>query len=146
MSNVRQTAYTVLPNCLIPDWLGILAGLAVPAHAITQLQFFKNFFITGDYVVGGVGLQGKSTGTIHMTGVPAGADLVGAFLYWEALENTAMPSSSAGRFRDYAIAGLEIAPSNAPSCISGGSNPYLRVYRADVLRFLPFLQDPLASL
>ena len=29
MSNVRQTAYTVLPNCLIPDWLGILAGLAV---------------------------------------------------------------------------------------------------------------------
>ena len=141
-------------------WLGILAAFAIPIHAANALQFFKNFFITGDYVVGGVGLQGQgkadpitagivggtnasyATGTVHVGGVPAGADLVAAFLYWEALESTATASSVGGTFRGYPIGGKEIEPTGAASCVSGGSNQYLRVYRADVLRYLPFLQDP----
>src|SRR6266853_1922903 len=70
------------------------------------LQFFKNYFVTGDYVVGGVGLRGQgvndpttaaiagtvgtnvtsfATGTIPMKGVPQGADIVAAFLYWEII-------------------------------------------------------------
>src|SRR6516162_781056 len=139
--------------------LGVLTALAIPAAAAAPLQFFKNFFITGDYLAGGMGLQAQgvpdpvtqgivggtntsyATGTIHMSGVPAGADIVGAFLYWEALESTGMPSSSGGTFRGFKIDGLEIAPGNASSCIAGGSNQNLRVYRADVLRYLPFLLD-----
>src|SRR6266571_3871800 len=62
-----------------------------------------NYFVTGDYVVGGVGLRGLgstatnlATGTINIpdqtsvpsTGVPAGADIVAAFLYWQTVEST----------------------------------------------------------
>jgi VCBS repeat-containing protein len=73
----------------------LLAGLM---HAITPaqqvppdaLKFFKNYFVTGSYVVGGVGMRGKgvgglATGTIPMVGAPEGADLVAAFLYWQVV-------------------------------------------------------------
>src|SRR6516225_4447632 len=50
-------------------------GRASDAH-----QYFKNYFVTGDYVVAGVGLRGTgassgplagfATGTINMSGVP----------------------------------------------------------------------------
>ena len=55
------------------------------------LDFFKNYFITGDYVVAGVGLTGKgvgglATGNVVVSGVPANADIVAAFLYWQTIE------------------------------------------------------------
>src|SRR5262245_20050852 len=78
------------------------------------LKFFKNYFVTGDYVVGGVALRGQgvpnataqntsggvatfATGTIHMSGVPGyvangvpqHADIVAAYLYWETIAGTA---------------------------------------------------------
>ena len=77
------------------------------------LQFFKNYFITGDYAVGGVGLRGQGVGGIA-TGeigiglkkvngawvddpdqtVPEGADIVAAFLYWQVVTtDTAGPDS-----------------------------------------------------
>src|SRR6266568_6722896 len=67
------------------------------------LKLFKNYFITGDYEVGGVGLRGKgqldayklqylATGTISVP-VPPNADILSAFLYWETIEKTALPSS-----------------------------------------------------
>src|SRR5262245_1259996 len=77
------------------------------------LGFFKNYFITGDYVVGGVGLRGFG-GTSDVTGVdpvpgiatrkltiPAGAvpedaDVVAAFLYWQVVSKTSLgPDSGA---------------------------------------------------
>src|SRR5215472_15404414 len=79
---------------------------AANANAANALNYFKNYFLTGDYVVGGVGLQGKgtpdpvtagivggsntsyATGTIHFNAVPAGADVMGAFLYWQAMESS----------------------------------------------------------
>src|SRR4029453_17003152 len=85
-----------------PGWLRscaafITVGIALVfiqpvGHAQTDaLSFFKNYFITGDYVVGGVGLRGLgglsgvpgiARGTIAISGVPAKADIVAAFLYW----------------------------------------------------------------
>src|SRR6266568_9398735 len=79
--------------------LGLLLvlGFAQPGLAQTNpLTLFKNYFVTGDYVVGGVGLRGLgdatgfATGTISIpdlmqpnhTSVPPGADIVAAFLYW----------------------------------------------------------------
>src|SRR5215475_14705744 len=67
------------------------------------LTFYKNYFVTGDYVIGGVGLRGLgdptgfATGTVNIpdTGnyanaktVPAGADIVAAFLYWQSVEKS----------------------------------------------------------
>src|SRR6478672_3261475 len=78
--------------------LAIFALIPQLGRAQGPLHFFKNYFVTGDYVVGGVGLRGQgvvdqatanivggtnrsyATGTIHMTGVPAKADVVAAFL------------------------------------------------------------------
>jgi hypothetical protein len=84
----------------------VIAGLlnaVVPAQTQPPdtLRFFKNYFVTGDYVVGGVGLRGQgglngspagiATGWIRTSGAPedaAGhptADILAAFLYWQAV-------------------------------------------------------------
>ena len=80
----------------------LLACFGVAQRAAGQsLQPFKNYFVTGDYVVGGVGLRGLGDGTGFATGtitipdpktpamsVPDGADVVAAFLYWQTVEKS----------------------------------------------------------
>src|SRR5579862_8104038 len=92
-----------------------------------QLSYFKNYFVTGDYVVGGVGLatvrptvSGQNitvSDSINFTGVPCTsgpglsaavvnctakgaqpADVIAAFLYWQTIENTETPDSANGSF------------------------------------------------
>ncbi len=88
------------------------------------LQYTKNYFVTGDYEVGGVGLRGKggvdgiATGTLTMSYVPAGADIVAAILYWETEESTTKPSSSKGFFDGKAIVGDVRGDANNPACFS----------------------------
>src|SRR5579862_4661583 len=69
-------------------------------NATPPLNFGENYFVSGDYVVAGVGLRGLggktglATGKLTMpdttsvpsTGVPAGADIVAAILYWQTVE------------------------------------------------------------
>src|ERR1700730_4398801 len=69
---------------------GVTAAFANTAG--DALQFKNNWFLTGDYAVGGVGLRGAgsggiATGTINIAGVPAHADIIAAYLYWETLGN-----------------------------------------------------------
>ena len=129
-------------------------ALFAPSSRAEDLHYFKNYFVTGDYAVEGVGLYAKgvnglATGTITMTAakdVPSGADIVAAYLYWETVETTATPSSMNGSFdfdstgKPYPIVGDVVANPNAVPCWSqggtGGPGTYLRVYRADVLRYL----------
>src|SRR5262249_39081274 len=85
--------------------LALVSLLTPPVFAQSgsdALTFFKNYFVTGDYVVGGVGLRGRgdatgyATGTISIPdqnsipagGVPTGADIVAAFLYWQTVEKS----------------------------------------------------------
>src|SRR5882724_9247732 len=76
------------------------------AQAADALKFFENIFVTGDYVVAGVGLRGLggqngspaglATGAINVTGIPADADVVAAFLYWEEVSSSGLgPDSGA---------------------------------------------------
>jgi hypothetical protein len=156
---------------------GLMSVLAFTQTARAQtnpLNFGNNYFVTGDYVVAGVGLSGLpqsggfATGYIHMpdgntvpdTGVPAGAQVVAAFLYWQTVEssqNTATtqigyfgpsngPSSglSSGPPGGYQITGYVLGDPNTPvSWGSGGcaGNPQgskvIHTYRADVRSFLP---------
>jgi hypothetical protein len=134
-----------------------------------QLSYFKNYFVTGDYAVGGVSLSGKTgavSSSINFSGVPctsgpglfAGvvpctskgaqpADVIAAFLYWQTIETTApcspqCGSSGSGSFNGSAntFNGVELGNPTVAACAAGGgtqSNAYARVYRADVLRFLP---------
>jgi len=133
----------------------------VPAYATDNpLQLFKNYFVTGDYVSDGVGLRGqghldKVTGRYLAAGkisvpVPEQAEIVAAFLYWETIETTPNASSAKGYLLNPAhpdarieilgkpIGGDRPAPCWIPD--EGESEfvrvPILRVYRADILRYL----------
>ncbi|HKV82409.1 MAG TPA: hypothetical protein VJP02_29950, partial [Candidatus Sulfotelmatobacter sp.] len=124
------------------------------------MDFFKNYFVTGDYTVGGVGLRGTgvngwATGNIyfdaaHQNQAPNDAVVVAAFLYWEAIESTDQPSTMNGYFQGYPIVGVPVPASqnspegpNTPPCWSSGGgtgssngSKHLRVYRADVAPYM----------
>jgi hypothetical protein len=158
--------------------LGFLALFVQVASAQGPLNYFQNYFVTGDYVVGGVGglsTQGPNpTATIPPISVPCTsgpgllasvvpctakgavpADIIAAFLYWETIEPTSSttPTATAGTFDANLTSGLNINPEptvpmsglalgspQIPACVAGGgtesTKSYMRVYRADVLRFL----------
>lgn len=148
------------------------AALAQNAACATPLCLSNNYFVTGDYVVGGVGLRGLgdasgfATGTISIPdtvqaqatgvpskGVPAGADIVAAFLYWQTVESSQSsfagqngffgPIPANGQVFRYPIQGTVLGNPNAPvSWSSGGcsgssqGSKTIRTYRADVRPFL----------
>jgi len=123
---------------------GLFAQTGLAQNA-DQLGIFKNYFVTGDYVVGGW-VKGASdgkltTGTIAIpdtipnsgkqpvqagvvSQIPVGADIVAAYLYWQTVESTNVGSQTGvnGTFNGYAIAGvnLPLANPNAPTSWSGG--------------------------
>ncbi len=129
--------------------LSSLAVFAQIAWASDALTFFNNWFVTGDYVVAGVGLRGTgiggwATGTINMTGVPTGAEPVAAFLYWSTSEPTTTPAARVGYFNGQKIQGDVLGNPQSPNlpCYSSGGTLGLpgtagQVYRSDVLRYLP---------
>ena len=98
--------------------VGFVLLLVQPVHAADSLDFFKNYFVTGDYAAKGVGLRGtgsldQATGeslaqgtiTIPSCGandqiklecVPTDATIIAAFLYWETIEKTNLADSAKG--------------------------------------------------
>ncbi len=137
----------------------ILCCLLLPAPLSAQgsantLSFFKNYFVSGDYIVGGVGLRGTgvngiASGTIDLTNasIPGGVDILAAFLYWETIEtpNSATGTSGATfRGHDISTIARAVNPAGTAPCWSsgglggesGGAHRMI-TYRADVLRFLP---------
>jgi X-X-X-Leu-X-X-Gly heptad repeat protein len=137
------------------------------AQQTTPLNFENNYFVTGDYVVAGVGLRGlgvngfatqqftmPDANSVPATGVPQGADIVAAFLYWETVESSQTgfagqngffrPVIAGGPATGYPITGVLLGNPNAPvSWSSGGcsgssqGSKTMRTYAADVSRFLP---------
>ena len=114
------------------------------------LPYAKSYTVTGNYVVGGVDLQpatmstGFLTGTIPMSGVPANADILAAFLYWETISTN--PAQVDGvKFRGQPVTVVktreEGLTSELSQCFTSGAGPKathtLNMYRADVLRLLP---------
>ena len=133
------------------------------------LTFFKNYFVTGDYVVGGVGLRGRGVsglalGSIQVSGVPEvdghpTADILAAFLYWQVVSTDTLgpDSGSVGvTFRGSPLSSVDgpfgkalSTVGTAPCWASGGSagssggSKRTYTYRADVLRY--FDLDPLSG-
>ncbi len=167
MSHIRRGVASG-PGCWRRSAAFIAVGIALVflqpvAHAQADaLSFFKNYFITGDYVVGGVGLrglggvsgvQGIARGSIAIGGVPAKADIVAAFLYWQVVsKNTLGPDSGTvgAKFDGFPLASSSgplakvlVSEGTAPCWSSGGATGgsggqhRTYTYRADVLRFLP---------
>jgi hypothetical protein len=126
----------------------VSSGIAQPTPP-NPLSLNDNYFVTGDYVAAGVTLRGKgksgtATGSIVIPayaqstsgGVPLGADIIDAFLYWETLENTPKASSTNGTFNNYPIVGQQIGD-DQPNYKDGAFTGTIRAYRADVNIYLP---------
>jgi VCBS repeat-containing protein len=149
-----------MTRALLTGVTGFLLLFPLVPTAVAQpsppLQFFKNYFVTGDYVVGGVGLRGLgegglATGTIEISDVPAGADILAAFLYWQVVSTTAAGPDSGSlpvKFRGYPLAsaagpfGKVLASDGTAPCWasgggtgSSGGSKRTYTYRADVLRY-----------
>ena len=98
------------------------------AQTPDDLKFFKNYFVTGDYVVAGVGLRGSglggvATGNINVQGVPVGAEIVSAQLYWQVVSDTGPLGGMVGvTFKGYPLE----APDN-PNTTGFDPEPYAKV-------------------
>ena len=139
----------------------LLAASAARAQSATgsnvnPLPYSKGFLVTGDYVAAGIDLTsqanpadatGFATGAISISGVPADADIVGAYLYWEEIF-TLVPgvNPAAGvKFRGSLISPTTIKvssfqlSSNPATCWGAAGSPgaYVAEYRSDVLYLLP---------
>lgn len=76
------------PDCLL--WAATVfsvttAGAPAPENNLSQLL---NLPVVGDVTSAGVGLRGRGTGAIDLDGLPEGASVLQAFLYWATLGNS----------------------------------------------------------
>ncbi|MEQ1573768.1 MAG: Ig-like domain-containing protein [Vicinamibacterales bacterium] len=121
------------------------------------LKFFKNYFVTGDYAVAGVGMDlagtnGLVSGVVNISGVPDGSEALAAFLYWQVVSPTGADSGSlTAKFNHqllstpaslptptegpFAVVGNPLGTESCP-LTGGGPGNRVYAYRADVLRFL----------
>jgi hypothetical protein len=127
-----------------------LAVLFAQLHGHAQvpdaLPYSEGYLITGNYVVGGIDLQGQNTtGTIHMSGVPADADILAAYLYWETIaDDGAAPTTPTFRGSPLTVVKASSQPlvgSTAACWSSSGTPVTATMYRADVRRLLPVRRD-----
>ena len=146
-------------------FLLLIAAQTDRGFAASQpLKFFKNYFVTGDYVVAGVGLWGRgvkgiASGTITISGVPADAEILSAFLYWQVVTSDGPESGTKGATFNkqlLSVPGPPAIPTRGGSialvadtlgtspCWSEGGGAGAAggvkktyTYRADVKRFLP---------
>ena len=145
--------------------LGIALLLTQPVQTqapSNALNFFNNYFLTGDYVVAGVGLRGLggvngspagiATSSITIGGVDKDAEVVAAFLYWQVVSKDSLgPDSGAvgATFNGYPLSSADgplskvldragTAPCWSSGGGTGGGGGTIRTYtyRADVRRFL----------
>ena len=146
----------------------LLVAAPVNAQADDPLSFFKNYFVTGDYVVRGaslfrMGVGGTAVANIPSLGGPDGvppkSDLLAAFLYVQTAESVQGSGIDHAKFD-----GIDLGPFTATGSTDPASGTYakplvnwgtaptpcwsvsfpggrkLMTYRVDVLRFLPI--DP----
>src|SRR5690349_19057417 len=156
-SRLRRTNFAI--TAILVLGIMLLAGFMQSAVAQNpDFKIFKNYFVTGDYVVAGWNegapdFSGYAPGKISipdtkqpvLQSVPKGADIVAAYLYWATVEgNQSIQQGQKAFFNGYAITGSVLGNPNAPvSWSSGGcsgsanGSKTMRFYRADVRPYLP---------
>ena len=130
--------------------LSALSFGVVPASA-QPLSFFKNYFVTGDFVVRGVSLfgtgqNGTARAAIKINGFPEDSvDLLAAFLYVQTAERIDLPGSGIhnAQFRGFDLGPKDNSYTKAlnwdrvtPVCWIKQPGYRMVTYRGDVLRFL----------
>jgi len=105
-----------------------LDNVYVNSQALTLPHLARAFqqTVAGDVAAAGVGLRGTGTGTIPLTGIPAGATIQKAFLYWSTVGGSG--TFTAPTLNGTAVSGTLIGQSDDP--ILGVDQAF--AYRADV--------------
>ena len=139
--------------------VGFAVLLSQPAgHAqgsLNALPYSTGYLLTGDYAVGSVAFSntspsanGVSIGMISMSGVPANADILAAFLYWQTVQVSSQEPrqiADSVQFRGRPITDVRVKstqkpiPTDTGQCFPSrpGSPLSVTLFRADVLRLLP---------
>src|SRR5687767_10148533 len=125
--------------------LAAVVAIAQPAGQAQggdALRFSKSYTITGNYTIGTVdlpasGINDSVTGTIPMSGVPANADILAAFLYWETISTDTAPFYDNAKFRGSPITVVKKTSQELSGALegcwvtpTGGQTATLTMYRA----------------
>lgn len=76
-----------------------------PSTQLNGLNPFRSLIVTGDYVAAGTGLRDTTQGSISISGIPAGASIVEAYLYWGMLADSESPALRNLNFNGTPLAG-----------------------------------------
>ena len=141
----------VAPSIAASLVAGALLVAPDAARAQDALPWFHTYTVPGNYAVGSVeqaslSLQeGLRTRRIAMSGVPANAEVLAAFLYWETVwagSDTVLATLRGQvRFRGRPVTAIKSSSKSLSdslaACRGSGNGQTLTMMRADVLRLLP---------
>jgi hypothetical protein len=123
------------------------------AHAQNALPWFHTYTVPGNYAVGGVDLvpltfkNGLRTRKILMGNqVPANAEILAAFLYWETMwrgdDEVLEQLRGQVQFRGEKVTAIKSTTQPLTAgCRAIGNGEWMSIMRADVLRLLPLQLD-----
>jgi hypothetical protein len=98
------------------------------APTVANLVPFISTTLPGDYVASGVGLRGTTGGNIIISGIPSGASIQNAYLYWGMLDNGEDASLRNLTLNGSPVLGVRIG--HGPDTCWGRTDSFS--YRADV--------------
>ncbi len=107
---------------------GLSKTLNQAAPTVGNLIPFISTTLPGDYVASGVGLRGTTGGNITISGIPAGASIQNAYLYWGMLDDGEDASLRNLNFNGTPVLGTRIG--HGPDTCWGRTDSFS--YRADV--------------
>jgi hypothetical protein len=94
-------------------------------------------FLNAEHVANGVALRNRTSGTIHLRGVPAGRSVKAAYLYWNFSDASAVGADTApALFNGNAVTGTKTADNTDPCWGRAGNH----TYRATVTTLMPRTQ------
>ena len=93
---------------------------------------FRTIRVKGGYVAAGVGLRNRGAGTIRISGIPTGAKVKSAYLFWSILGGAKEGANfKQGAFRGSSVVGTRVGSGQSP-CWPSTTTGY--AYRADVTK------------
>ncbi len=104
------------------------SGASIQASA-GSLGKLSAWTVRGGYVAGGTAMRNLGRGNITIQGIPSGAVVQKAYLYWNVISTNHTAANASGVFNGYNITGSFIAATSSPCWGSGYAS---RTYRADV--------------
>jgi len=98
------------------------------------LTNFYNVSFRGGYVASGVALRNMGRGTIILKGIPKGATVYKAFLYWNILDDMQKARNARLKFKGYNVVGTYVGGDHQSCWLPNQMSSFS--YRADVTKYV----------